>query len=252
MAEDRLHFRVSAGQMIGDTLAGLLMCALGYFFIIIFFFAAFSIFGNSNSPAFAAFAAFGAFVCSTALMFVLLWRMDWTWWWITLHDKELALKTIRTRKIPYQEIILIHAGLEVGMQNDGERKSAVNLTIEAQHGRKYKIRLKHEHAQACIAYVTQHSACTGGIAIDGTEILPRESSAVAEVKQRIGHKYLRAAIAGLGVGLPCLALFLFNIRTLFDGDNPFKVIVALLALASILGYGFWALGKYKALKKEAK
>ncbi len=249
MAEDRLHFRVSAGQMIGDALAGLLMCVLGYFFITMFFFAAFTIIADSNSPA---LAVFGALVCSTVLMFVLLWRMDLTWWWITLHDNELALKTIRTRRIAYQEIILIHAGLEVGMQNDGERKSAVDLTIEAQHGRKYKIHLKHEHAQACIAYVTQHSACTGGIAIDGTEILPSEASAVAEVKLRIGHKYLRAAIAGLGVGLPCLALFLFNIRTLFDGDNPFKVIVALLALASILGYGFWALGKYKALKKEAK
>lgn len=251
MNSQTLKFRVSIWQMIADIFGSLFLCIVGYFVIMAFLFALFGALLSTLNINFAA-GILPAVPAATLIMVVLMVRMDWTWWWISLAPQSLTLKSLGTRYIAYQNIVLIHGGLEVGIQNDGERKKVLSLTIEEVNGHKSKIRLKTEDAQTCIKYVTDASPSTGGINTNGEAILPREQSAVAEVKHRIGHKYLLSAMAGLGVGIPCQLLFLYNIGSLFSqGQNPFAVVVALIAVVSIQAYGFWALGKYREMTKKA-
>lgn len=182
---------------------------------------------------------------------VLLFRFfAMPWWEIECTNTHLILKNIQTKKVPLENIQLIHGGTEVGMQNEAKRSSAVPLTIERKRGGDLKIQLSPDDAQSCIDLVTSRCDWIGGMGTDGKVILPKDETAIKNTKRTLGGHFLFKGIVSLFFGfIAAVIVFSKGIAVVTDADNPIMSIVGILALISIIWYGFWSIGKYWKIKQ---
>jgi len=84
---------------------------------------------------------------------------------------------------------------------------------------------------------------------DGEVILPKDETAIKNTKRTLGGRFLFKGIISLLFGfIAAVIVFSKGIVVVTDADNPIMAIVGILAIISIIWYGFWSIGKYRKIK----